>query len=376
MLPKSKKKTPGEAKPPVKMGPQPNKDDTDAEIEKIKAEIEMEQKSKGTIEWTNMELERSVRMMERNVLAMESGSHETDDSDAKQKYEGQKQLNTQLLEQKRWLEHELEEIKLKIQNDKSHPLPDMLLDWDSLSETELKRLVGQLEKTRNDLKGDIREVEFRLDKEGKDFHHFEDFAKMYRAEVKSLTRTLDQLQKHGATIGVPLPGLPGNPMKDPQNGARDNLNSESHTPGGWFPGSYPISRKHSELISGSTSPPPGRKMTSSPSPPPIRRNKKSSKSSSPPPTRKSSDHNPTTKIDPKLGAPRKTAGVRNLPKIEKGKKKERQRKESGGDNGKADIQGESPQQNGDLELEQQGGSRKSANSSVKDLDPVEEEADN
>ena len=32
-------------------------------------------------------------------------------------------------------------------------------------------------------RGDIREVEFRLDKEGKDFHHFEDFAKMYRAEV-------------------------------------------------------------------------------------------------------------------------------------------------------------------------------------------------
>ena len=30
----------------------------------------------------------------------------------------------------------------------------MLLDWDSLSETELKRLVGQLEKTRNDLKFD------------------------------------------------------------------------------------------------------------------------------------------------------------------------------------------------------------------------------
>ena len=28
-------------------------------------------------------------------------------------------------------------------------------------------------------RGDIREVEFRLDKEGKDFHHFEDFAKMW-----------------------------------------------------------------------------------------------------------------------------------------------------------------------------------------------------
>ena len=72
---------------------QTTKDDTDAEIERIKAEIETEQKSKETIEWTNMELEKTVRMMERNVLAMEAGNHETDDSDAKQKYEGQKQLN-------------------------------------------------------------------------------------------------------------------------------------------------------------------------------------------------------------------------------------------------------------------------------------------
>ena len=35
-------------------------------------------------------------MMERNVMAMEAGNHETDDSDAKQKYEGQKQLNIQV----------------------------------------------------------------------------------------------------------------------------------------------------------------------------------------------------------------------------------------------------------------------------------------
>ena len=48
------------------------------------------------IEWTNMELEKTVRMMERNVMAMEAGNHETDDSDAKQKYEGQKQLNIQV----------------------------------------------------------------------------------------------------------------------------------------------------------------------------------------------------------------------------------------------------------------------------------------
>ena len=33
-------------------------------------------------------------------------------------------------------------------------------------------------------------MEFRLDKEGKEFHHFEEFAKMYRAEVGIILRYL------------------------------------------------------------------------------------------------------------------------------------------------------------------------------------------
>ena len=113
---------------------------------------------------------------------------EADDSEIKQKFDNQRQLNVQLQEQKRWLEHELEQvtktrklhieklrlyiyiyisigkykyvfdldvyfqIKLKIQNEKLNPLPDpFALDWDNLSETEMKRLVGQLEKTKAEL---------------------------------------------------------------------------------------------------------------------------------------------------------------------------------------------------------------------------------
>lgn len=39
------------------------------------------------------------------------------------------------------------------------------------------------------------------------------------------------------------------------------LSTESSTPGGWMSGSYPMSRKHSELIN---SPPPSRKLSTSP----------------------------------------------------------------------------------------------------------------
>ena len=92
--------------------------------------------------------------------------------------------------------------------------------------------------------------------------------------------------------------------------------------------------------------------------------RRGSKSNSP--QKRNPTENHTTKIDPKLGAPRKTAGVRNLPKIESRKKKEgRQRKES-------DASSVSDQ---DVSAATEA-SRKSASSGIKDLDTVEEEADN
>ena len=98
-----------------------------------------------------------ISLQEANVIQLEAGNLEADDSEIKRKYDNQRQLNIQLAEQKRWLEHELEQIKLKIQNEKLNLLPDpFALDWDALSETEMKRLVGQLEKTRNDLRSDLR----------------------------------------------------------------------------------------------------------------------------------------------------------------------------------------------------------------------------
>jgi hypothetical protein len=38
------------------------------------------------------------------------GNFEAEDSEAKQKYDAQVQINLQLQEQKKWLEHELEEV--------------------------------------------------------------------------------------------------------------------------------------------------------------------------------------------------------------------------------------------------------------------------
>ena len=52
---------------------------------------------------------------------------------------------------------------MKIQSDKQSLIPDaFMLDWDNLSETELKRLVVQLEKTRGDVMLDLRDAQVSI----------------------------------------------------------------------------------------------------------------------------------------------------------------------------------------------------------------------
>ena len=53
---------------------------------------------------------KSVARMERTVSELEAGNYDADDSEVKHRYDNQRQLNIQLQEQKRWLEHELEQV--------------------------------------------------------------------------------------------------------------------------------------------------------------------------------------------------------------------------------------------------------------------------
>ena len=40
-------------------------------------------------------------------------------------------------------------------------------------------------------------MQFRLDKEGREFHHYDDFCQLYRAEILNLNRILDALVRNG-----------------------------------------------------------------------------------------------------------------------------------------------------------------------------------
>jgi len=44
---------------------------------------------------------------------------------------------------------------------------------------------------------DLREAQLLLDHEGSEFHHYDYFCQLYRAEIISLNRSLDSLMKNG-----------------------------------------------------------------------------------------------------------------------------------------------------------------------------------
>ena len=153
--PKGEKK--GKKKKKVEDPMEKAREAEEKEIENLKKEIEDFKMGEQIKDDHLRELERQVRLMEASVIQLEAGNLEADDSPIKRKYDSQRHLNIQLAEQKKWLEHELEDVKLKQQNEKIRMIPDpFALDWDALSETEMKRLVQQLEATLVEIRCDLK----------------------------------------------------------------------------------------------------------------------------------------------------------------------------------------------------------------------------
>lgn len=203
----------------------------EADLKRLREEIEKEKKLQEEMNLDNTELERAVEQLEKSVLELEAGNLAADDSEIKMRYDHQRQLNIQLQEQKRWLEHELEQIKLKIQTERQNPIPDPFsFDWDNLSDTEMKRLVGQLEKTRSDLNMQLHEAQGKLDKEGIDYHHFDDFYKDYKSQILNLNRTIDLLVRSGTIPASYVYEL--HAMHSEGSSFTSGASTGNHTPGG------------------------------------------------------------------------------------------------------------------------------------------------
>ncbi|XP_013780204.2 coiled-coil domain-containing protein 169-like isoform X1 [Limulus polyphemus] len=166
----------------------PTINDDDTAEQQLLAEIENEQKMKDFLEKSIEDLEQSVETLEQQAENSDLG----DEDEWKVRYYTQVEVNSQLERQRDWLRERVETARNHTAEGVTAMLAD--LDLDSLSENQLLRYLKQLEKDRNILYNELRDTEWKLDQESKEFHKYNDTRKAYMTEITDAMLNLEAMR--------------------------------------------------------------------------------------------------------------------------------------------------------------------------------------
>ncbi|XP_052078692.1 coiled-coil domain-containing protein 169-like isoform X6 [Mytilus californianus] len=283
--------------------------DGDFELEKIRQEIQQEKQMKEMLEQSAAELRATVEELENRYDTVDNEGNEW-----KTRYETQTEINEQLERQILNLQNKVQEAKSNLKDDDFFPdgrvrpyrrtvrhrtagkTPRDMNRFDDLSDAN-PHMIRMLEKEKQMLSSQLRDLEWRLDQESKAYHKANDVRRNYQNEISS-----KKFQAyHKANDERKTYNLEINTTKH-QHG---EMSSRQRAMG---------SREQLDTISGSRTP----RDLSRPS-----YQTKSSGTNNSRNSRKSGSHGSLSNIpedqriiDPKRGPIKKTAGVKNLPSLE------------------------------------------------------------
>uniref|UniRef100_A0A8W8LI40 Coiled-coil domain-containing protein 169 n=1 Tax=Magallana gigas TaxID=29159 RepID=A0A8W8LI40_MAGGI len=181
----------------------------DFELEKLRAEIQQEKQMKEMLEQSAAELRATVEELEKRYDTIDNEGNEW-----KTRYETQTEINEQLERQILMLQNKVQEAKanlkdagktprdLKNFDDLSDANPHMIrmlekeknvlmnqmrdMEWRLDQESKAnKYMIRSLEKEKQMLQGQMRDIEWRLDQESKAYHKANDERKTYSLEINS-----------------------------------------------------------------------------------------------------------------------------------------------------------------------------------------------
>ncbi|XP_060566145.1 coiled-coil domain-containing protein 169-like isoform X45 [Ruditapes philippinarum] len=167
------------------------------ELEKLRAEIQQERQMKEMLDQSARELRITVEELEKRYEAIESEGNEW-----KTRFETQEEMNQQLERQIIMLQDKIEEAKRNLKD--AGKTPRDMKSFDDLSDYihHLKRIldieakanpamVKNMEKEKNLLYNQLRDLEWRLDQESKAYHKANDERKQYVVEINSTKGNID-----------------------------------------------------------------------------------------------------------------------------------------------------------------------------------------
>ncbi|XP_060566134.1 coiled-coil domain-containing protein 169-like isoform X35 [Ruditapes philippinarum] len=180
------------------------------ELEKLRAEIQQERQMKEMLDQSARELRITVEELEKRYEAIESEDPDLTarGNEWKTRFETQEEMNQQLERQIIMLQDKIEEAKRNLKDAKNYvaagKTPRDMKSFDDLSDYihHLKRIldieakanpamVKNMEKEKNLLYNQLRDLEWRLDQESKAYHKANDERKQYVVEINSTKGNID-----------------------------------------------------------------------------------------------------------------------------------------------------------------------------------------
>ncbi|XP_052793839.1 coiled-coil domain-containing protein 169-like isoform X30 [Mya arenaria] len=179
------------------------------ELEKIRAEIQQERQMKEMLDQSAKELRITVEELEKRYEAIENEGNEW-----KTRFETQEEMNQQLERQIIMLQDKIEEAKRNLKD--AGKTPRDMKSFDDLSDyiSHLKRLleieskanpqmVKTMEREKQQLYNQLRDLEWRLDQESKAYHKANDERKQYVLEINATKGNIDgNKARQRAAVGV------------------------------------------------------------------------------------------------------------------------------------------------------------------------------
>ncbi|XP_052793835.1 coiled-coil domain-containing protein 169-like isoform X26 [Mya arenaria] len=191
------------------------------ELEKIRAEIQQERQMKEMLDQSAKELRITVEELEKRYEAIENeGMYkylemvEEERNEWKTRFETQEEMNQQLERQIIMLQDKIEEAKRNLKD--AGKTPRDMKSFDDLSDyiSHLKRLleieskanpqmVKTMEREKQQLYNQLRDLEWRLDQESKAYHKANDERKQYVLEINATKGNIDgNKARQRAAVGV------------------------------------------------------------------------------------------------------------------------------------------------------------------------------
>uniref|UniRef100_A0A8W8LC70 Coiled-coil domain-containing protein 169 n=1 Tax=Magallana gigas TaxID=29159 RepID=A0A8W8LC70_MAGGI len=246
----------------------------DFELEKLRAEIQQEKQMKEMLEQSAAELRATVEELEKRYDTIDNEGNEW-----KTRYETQTEINEQLERQILMLQNKVQEAKANLKD--AGKTPRDLKNFDDLSDAN-KYMIRSLEKEKQMLQGQMRDIEWRLDQESKAYHKANDERKTYSLEINSTKGSINDFS-----------------TRTKLSSSRDALDT---IPGSRTPRSMGSRISLNEMDENSSSPSPRRSKIKT-----VRNTNYRSLSNIPEDQRI---------LDPKHGPIKKAAAVKSLPSLE------------------------------------------------------------